>query len=198
MSTEVQSGATPGGFSAHANDRDDTADILASQKVLQETCGTIIEADHDLYTAYGVYQLEQRINATLNTLAQDEDGFFVMYEEAHIDKHGHNLDEDGAAKAVLRFNQAIATFMEFAFYHPDTFLLITADHETGGLSMMGGKLKFTGGGHTSRDVPVYAYGQGAEVFDDLSIENVQIPKTIVSWWGESLAADTDDQYPVLK
>ena len=198
MSTEVQSGATPGGFSAHANDRDDTEDILASQKVLQETCGTIIEADHDLYTAYGVYQLEQRINATLNTLAQDEDGFFMMYEEAHIDKHGHNLDEDGAAKAVLRFNQAIATFMEFAFYHPDTFLLITADHETGGLSMMGGKLKFTGGGHTSRDVPVYAYGQGAEVFDDLSIENVQIPKTIVSWWGESLAADTDEQYPVLK
>ena len=198
MTTEVQSGATPGGFSAHADDRDDTEDILASQKVLQETCGTIIEADHDLYTAYGVYQLEQRINATLNTLSQDEDGFFMMYEEAYIDKHAHDMDLDNVARAVLRFNQAIATFMEYAFYHPDTFLLITADHETGGLYLMGDKLKFNSGGHTSRDVPVYAYGQGAEVFNGLSIENVQIPKTIVSWWGAALAADTDDQYPVLK
>ncbi len=198
MSTEVQSGATPGGFSAHANDRDDTEDILASQKVLQETCGTIIEADHDLYTAYGVYQLEQRINATLNTLHQNEKGFFMMYEEAYIDKHSHNMDITETAQAVLRFNQAIATFMEFAFYNPDTFLLITADHETGGLYVMEEKFKFNSGGHTGRDVPVYAYGLGAEVFDGKTIENVQIPKTIVSLWGESLAADTDDQYPVLK
>jgi alkaline phosphatase len=60
------------------------------------------------------------------------------------------------------------------------------------------KLKFNSGGHTGRDVPIYAYGMGAEVFDGKTIENVQIPKTIVSLWGESLAADTDDTYPVLK
>ena len=198
MSTEVQSGATPAGFSAHANDRDDTEDILASQKVLQDTYGTIIEADHDLYTPYGVYQLEQRIGATLDTLSKDEDGFFLMYEEAYIDKHSHDLKVENTARAVLRFNQAIATFMEYAFYHPDTFLLITADHETGGLSWMSEKFKYISGGHTSRDVPVFAYGEGAAVFDEQTIENVQIPKTIAALWGESLAADTDDQYPVLK
>ena len=38
----------------------------------------------------------------------------------------------------------------------------------------------------------------AAVFDEQTIENVQIPKTIAALWGESLAADTDDQYPVLK
>ena len=121
-----------------------------------------------------------------------------MYEEAYIDKHSHNMDVTEAAQAVLRFNQAIAVFMEYAFYHPDTFLLITADHETGGLTWMGHKFSYNSGGHTSRDVPVYAYGVGAEVFGDQTVENVQIPKTIVSWWGESLAADTDEQYPVLK
>ncbi len=198
MSTEVQSGATPGGFSAHANDRDDTDDILASQKVLQGKYGTIIDGDHDVYTAYGVYQLEQRIAANLATLSEDEDGFFMMYEEAYIDKHSHDMKLENTARAVLRFNQAIATFMEFAFYNPDTFVLITADHETGGLYMMGDKFKYNSGGHTSRDVPIYAYGMGAEVFADQTIENVQIPKTIVSLWGQALAADTDDQYPVLK
>lgn len=198
MSTEVQSGATPGAFSAHADDRDDTEDILASQKVLQDTCGTLIEADHDRYTPYGVYTLEQRIRTTLDTLSADEDGFFLMYEEAYIDKHSHDLKVEDAARAVLRFNQAIATFMEYAFYNPDTFILITADHETGGLTWMSEKFKFSSGGHTSRDVPVFAYGEGAEVFDEQTIENVQIPKTIVSLWGESLAPDTDDQYPVLK
>ena len=198
MTTEVQSGATPGGFSAHANDRDDTEDILASQKVLQENCGTILKSEYDVYTAYGVYQLEQSIRETLDTLGKDEDGFFMMYEEAYIDKHSHDMKVTNAAQAVLRFNQAIAVFMEYAFYHPDTFLLITADHETGGLTWMGEKFMYNSGGHTSRDVPVYAYGVGAEVFHGLSVENVQIPKTIVSWWGASLAADTDEEYPVLK
>ena len=198
MSTEVQSGATPAGFSAHADDRDDTEDILASQKVLQDTCVSVDTAAPEIYTAYGVYQLEQRIHATLNTLSQNEKGFFMMYEEAYIDKHSHSMDVIETAQAVLRFNQAIATFMEFAFYHPDTFLLITADHETGGLYVMDEQFKFNSGSHTSRDVPVFAYGMGAEVFHDQAVENVQIPKTIVSLWGQTLAADTDDTYPVLK
>jgi alkaline phosphatase len=198
MSTEVQSGATPGGFSAHANDRDDTEDILASQQVLQDTYGTVIECDYDLYTPYGMFRLENAVGSVLSHLHADEDGFFMMYEEAYIDKHSHKMKVEDTARAVFRFNQAIGRVMEFAFYHPDTFVLITADHETGGLYVMEEKFKFNSGGHTGRDVPVYAYGMGAEVFDGKTIENVQIPKTIVSLWGESLAADTDDTYPVLK
>ena len=198
MSTEVQTGATIAGFSAHADDRDETENILASQAVLQETYGTIIDGDHDVYTDYGVYMLTQQIAAHLNELNQNEKGFFMMYEEAYIDKHSHEMDEESAAKAVLRFNQAIAVFMEFAFYNPDTFILITADHETGGLGYTeeGGFL-FSRGSHTGRDVPVFAYGTGAEVFHDKSIENVQIPKTISKMWGHPLATDTDEQYPPL-
>lgn len=198
MSTEVQTGATIAGFSAHANDRDETENILASQAVLQKKYGTIIDGDHDVYTDYGVYQLTQQIAAHLNELNQNEKGFFMMYEEAYIDKHSHEMDEESAAKAVLRFNRAIAVFMEFAFYNPDTFILITADHETGGLGYTeeGGFL-FSRGSHTGRDVPVFAYGAGAEVFHDTSVENVQIPKTISKMWGNQLAADTDEQYPPL-
>ena len=198
MSTEVQTGATIAGFTAHANDRDETDNILAGQKVLQDTYGTIIDGDHDVYTDYSVYMLTRQIAAHLNTLNADEDGFFMMYEEAYIDKHSHEMDEENAARAVIRFNQAIATFMEFAFYHPDTFILITADHETGGLTYTEEEgFQFSRGSHTGRDVPVYAYGVGAEVFHDVSVENVQIPKTIAKMWGQQLATDTDEQYPPL-
>ncbi len=198
MSTEGQTGATPSGFSAHADDRDDAKEILASQKTLQDKYGTIIEADYDLYTANGVYQLEQRITSTLNALSQNKKGFFMMYEEAYIDKHSHDKNVEKAAQSVLRFNQAIGRFMEFAFYHPDTFLIITADHETGGLIFKEENYKYQTSNHTSRDVPVFAYGMGAEVFNGKMVENVQIPKTIASMWGQALATATDEQYPVLK
>ena len=197
MSTEVQTGATIAGFTAHVNDRDETDNILASQQALQDKYGTIIDGDHDVYTDYGVYQLTQSINANLNELNKNENGFFMMYEEAYIDKHSHEMDIEGATKAVYRFNQAIATFMEFAFYNPDTFILITADHETGALSPDGDSFSFGRGSHTGRDVPVFAYGVGAEIFHDKNVENVQIPKTIVKMWGKTLAADTDEQYPPL-
>jgi len=102
------------------------------------------------------------------------------------------------ACAMLRFNQAIGQFMEFALYHPDTFLLITADHETGDLIYDSERYIFKYYNHTARDVPVFAYGMGAEVFNGRTVENVQIPKTIAALWGQALAADTDDMYPCLE
>jgi alkaline phosphatase len=79
--------------------------------------------------------LRAAITRTLTALSQDADGFFMMYEEAHIDKHCHNNDAKNAYLAMVRFNQAIALFMEYAFYHPETMVIITADHETGGLQI---------------------------------------------------------------
>ena len=198
MSTEDQMGATPAAFSAHTTDRDNDSEILDDQDVFVYEKGGIIECNYNQYSERGIAYIEDTITKTLDKLDDNEKGFFLMYEEAHVDKHCSSGNLQDAYLALLRFNQAIATFMEYVFYHPDTFLLITADHETGGLSWMGYKFSYNSGGHTSRDVPVYAYGVGAEVFHDLSVENVQIPKTIVSWWGAALAADTDEEYPVLK
>ena len=199
MSTEGQTGATPSGFSAHADARDQYDIIKESQQALQDTYGTIIDCKYDHYDGLGVnYILKPAIQDTLEEVSQGDKGFFMMYEEAYIDKHSHNREKEQATWAVYRFNQAIATFMEFAFYHPDTMVIITADHETGGLTDMGGVLTYSHGDHTDTKVPIYAYGIGAEVFHDKEIENVQIPKTIAAMWGQKLAADTDDVYPPLK
>ena len=197
MSTEGQKGATIGGFSAHVDKRDMYDEILADQAALTEKYGTIIECGYDYYNRMGMWSLDQYIDDTLESLSRGDKGFFMMYEEAYIDKHSHNRERDQATWAVYRFNQAIARFMEYAFYNPDTMVIITADHETGGLSKMGNGYYYAHGDHTGKLVPVYAYGVGTEIFDGQTIENVQIPKTIAKMWGRSLAADTDSQYPPL-
>ncbi len=199
MTTEGNKGATPGGFSAHADSRDMYDDIEADQEAMTAKYGTIIASGYDHYTRMGIeFYLEKDITKTLTQLNQGDKGFFMMYEEAFIDKHSHNQMKEEATWAVFRFNQAIGLFMEFAFYNPDTMVLITADHETGGLTDLAGVMKYSHGDHTDKLVPVFAYGVGTEVFDGKEIENVQIPKTIAAMWGQSLASDTDDLYPVLK
>ncbi|MBO5789167.1 MAG: alkaline phosphatase, partial [Clostridia bacterium] len=184
MSTETQTGATPSSFSAHANDRDSSADIILSQQNTTKQYGTIIDCGYNYYTKHQLAQIETHITNTLEKVAADQDGFFLMYEEAHIDKHCHSNDMDKTFLALMRFNQAIARFMEFAFYHPDTFVLITADHETGKL-LEGddGELHYNSKEHSSANVPVFAYGDGAELFDGKTIENIQIAHTIASFVG---------------
>ena len=191
LSTDSIDGATPASFSAHANDRKDSDDIKASQSQLKSKYNTIIECGNTKYNEYGVLSLEKRITDALSTLSNNENGFFVMYEEAHIDKHSHNSDMDSTFDAVVRFNQIIGRCMEYAFYNPDTFVLITADHETGGLKISDdGTFSYTSAqnsegsrNHTGSAVPVFAYGLGAEMFNDTTVENVQIAKQIADLWG---------------
>ena len=131
-----------------------------------------------------IAEIEEYINSMLSTLDDNENGFFLMYEEAHIDKYCHNNDMELAFKSVIRFNQAIAVFMEYAFYNPDTFVLITADHETGDLFPNSeGVLQFHDTNHSGSNVPVFAYGDGAELFNGQKVENIQIAHTIAHFMG---------------
>lgn len=184
MSTEGSTGATPGAFSAHADSRTDTDAIALSQNALRKEKGTIIKCGFDYYESEKIAIIEKILLRNLDNLSADEDGFFMMYEEAYIDKHSHNNDIEKATLAVARFNQVIARCMEFAFYNPETFILITADHETGKLEMSDdGVFTYNSGDHTPANVPVFAYGEGSELFDEKVIENVQIPQTIASFMG---------------
>ena len=173
MSTESRKGATPSGFSAHAKDRGDDEDIAKTQVELVQAYGTLIEC--------GTYNVDDNaLDQTLATLGQNKKGFFLMYEEAHIDKFSHSNDLDGMWQRVLNFNQAIGRFMEYAFYHPNTVVLITADHETGGLSE---DFVYHTENHTPVDVQIFAYGQGTEYFNEVTRDNIDIPKFIASCWG---------------
>ena len=104
----------------------------------------------------------------------------MMYEAAHIDSYGHSNNLDKTFNCMVRFNQVIGIVMEYAFYNPDTFVLITADHETGGLTA---SFEYTSKNHTGDNVQIFAYGDGAEYFNKKTVENIRIPKKIASLWG---------------
>ena len=199
MSTEGATGATPSSFSAHANDRNDNLDILKSQIDAKKNFGTIIECNFNHYKQSKMEDIDDRIENTLKSVSEGGKNFFLMYEEAHIDKHSHNNEMEKTFLALIRFNQAIARFMEYAFYHPDTLVLITADHETGDLRPEeDGTYAYHSTGHSGANVPIFAYGKGAEVFNGKTIENIQIAHTIAHLMGESNFGDQSVYKSLLK
>ena len=216
ISTEGLDGATPASFSAHTGGRSDEAEILADQEILKGKGALLLDQYISGFTADGWESFEPQLQSYLNQLGKDPDGFFLMYEEAYIDKELHYGDPDDAFRAVYRFNQAIGICMEYAMYNPDTVVLITADHETGGIEFVDGEVVFntpnppdeaagsSKWNHSERDVPVFAYGFGAEVFDtDIEAEdgyyqNTSIGRTFAHFLTNGHADDFGDPwYPIL-
>ena len=126
----------------------------------------------------------------LNTVSTNDSSFFIMIEEGYIDKNAHSNDAEGVIHTVKRFNEVIAYCMEFVMFHPDTVLIVTADHETGGIQQnpVTGTFRFTSGGHTNVDVPIYAMGQGTEYFTEKH-ENTRVPMFIASIFSEEPFGD---------
>ncbi len=112
----------------------------------------------------------------IDILDDDEDGFFLMVEGAHIDKRSHSQDGDGAMTAVLEFDKAVGKALDFAKEDGHTLVVITADHETGSVTPNGdGSYTWTTGSHSAADVPVLVYGCDTFIEDGETIDNIDIP-----------------------
>lgn len=109
----------------------------------------------------------------------DKGNFFLHIEGSQIDWAGHAKDSEGIIAEMIDFDQAIGEVLEFAKKDGNTLVIITADHETGGYSILGGDDKgniegaFSTDYHTGTMVPVFAYGPGAEEFTGI-YENTAI------------------------
>ena len=115
--------------------------------------------------------LPRSTETALSLLSQNEKGFFLMVESSQIDWGGHDNDQDYIISETLDFNKTIEAALKFAETHPNTLVIVTADHEPGGMGLNGGNLDkhtvesgFTTGGHTGIMVPVFAKGPGSEQF----------------------------------
>jgi len=116
----------------------------------------------------------------LNILDNNDKGFFLMVEGSQIDWGGHANSTIYIVEEMLDFDQSIGKALDFAAKDGETLIVITADHETGGLAVTGGDMN-TGlvkGAYTSKDhtgvmVPVFAYGPGAEEFTGI-MENTDL------------------------
>lgn len=124
--------------------------------------------------------LPENTQKALDILSKNRDGFFLMVEGSQIDWGGHDNDVGYIVEEMLDFDRTIGEVLKFAQEDGHTLVIITADHETGGLSIHDanpekGKLegRFTTGSHTSVMVPVFAYGPGADKFIGI-YENTEI------------------------
>jgi alkaline phosphatase len=98
-------------------------------------------------------------------------GFFLMVEGSQIDWACHDNDAANCIWQTLHFDQAVKAAIDFALADGRTLVVVTADHETGGLTIPSGSIKgsdvkvcWSTGGHTGSPVPVYAFGPGAQRF----------------------------------
>lgn len=107
----------------------------------------------------------------MKILNNNKKGFFLMVEGSQIDWGGHANSIEYIVEEVIDFDRAVAKALEFAKSDGNTLVVVTADHETGGLGLNGGNFEngtveggYTTKGHTGVMVPVFAYGPGAKEF----------------------------------
>jgi alkaline phosphatase len=98
-------------------------------------------------------------------------GFFLMIEGSQIDWGGHSNQVSLLLSEMDDFLTAVEVVLAYAKQKGNTLVIVTGDHETGGLAINPGsttkrlELKFTTNGHTATMIPVYAFGPGAEYFN---------------------------------
>jgi len=116
----------------------------------------------------------------IDILDNNKKGFFLMVEGSQIDWGGHAKNTVYVVEEMLDFDKTIGEALEFSAKNGETLIVITADHETGGMALTDGSMQmgavqgaFPTGGHTSVMVPVFAYGPGADNFVGI-MENTDI------------------------
>ncbi|MBE6624625.1 MAG: alkaline phosphatase [Ruminococcaceae bacterium] len=177
VTTDKITGATPSSYMCHNISRENTEELQAEIDALSAS-GKID------YVAGSVdNNLTGEVRKALSTISKDSSQFFIMIEEGHIDKRAHEKDNEGAVEMVKRFNDAVAYATQFTLCHPDTLLIVTADHETGKLTASKyneyGYL-FHSYNHTNEDVPFFMLGAGASAYDGQTLENIELAKICAS------------------
>jgi len=128
------------------------------------------------YDGYGDHpHLSEMTQVALQILAQETNGFFVMIEGGRIDHSCHANDLVRCIYEVLEFERAVAVATNWAAGRTDTLVVVTADHETGGLVVqscndpgMLPSVRWLSTYHTAARVPVYAWGVNAQMVRSVS------------------------------
>ena len=117
-----------------------------------------------------------------------EEGFVLMVEGSLIDGMGHANNAEAQKIEMQGFMGAIEVAVEYAKSHEGTLVVVTADHETGGLSIVsadanfnlseqGVEYRWTTNGHSGAMIPIYLYGTAHESINGI-VENTDIAKIL--------------------
>ncbi|MNT57570.1 Alkaline phosphatase H precursor [compost metagenome] len=132
--------------------------------------------------------LQTSLLKTIQLLSANPKGFFIMAEGAQIDHGGHANDLPFAVTEQQDFDRLVGEAIKFADRDGETLVIVTADHETGGLSLLDASYKkgmvrgnFSTDDHTNIMVPVFAYGPGANAFMGVYPNNSIFDKIIKAY-----------------
>jgi len=175
-----------GGGMKHFNHRKDSLDLVVRMEkelgwkvydnlddidVKCKKYAVMADKDHMPHAADRGDFLPRAVATALQSLDDAENGFFLMVEGSQIDFACHANDSTWMMDEMMDFNAAIQVALDYAQKDGNTLVVVTADHETGGLSLPDPQGKYTNvvfdystGSHTCLPVMVYAYGPGAEQF----------------------------------
>lgn len=139
--------------------------------VSDKLAGLLYEFHPPKYSEGRGDMLPKATKKALDILSKNEKGFFLMIEGSQIDWAGHDNDTKYNVEETLDFDRTIGVVLDFLKENPNTLVVVTADHETGGMALtsetgdyMNSDASWGTGGHTSIMVPVFAYGAGADSF----------------------------------
>ena len=146
--------------------------------------------------------LTEMTKKAIGILSKNPKGFFLMVEGGRIDHAGHERNLSKMVADTLAFDEAVKAALDFASQDNDTLVIVTADHECGGLVLQPENLAEYEGGvidpifasgtartpgprydfitemdeaaHTAVDVPVMASGPGAEKVSHGKLDNTEI------------------------
>ncbi len=153
-------------------------EVLDSDKNCEKSFFGFLEG----YSPVASYNLAQCAEVALKRL-NNENGFFLMIESSGTDKFGHNNNINGKLNSVVTLDRTVAAVLKFMYNNPDTVLVITSDHETGGVKLPTGTESLTDlitvDGHTATPVGVFAVGKGTEYFKDKTVDNTDIAKFLI-------------------
>ncbi|UOY07199.1 alkaline phosphatase [Muricauda sp. SCSIO 64092] len=129
--------------------------------------------------------LFKNVKKALEVLDKRKEPFFLMIEGAQIDSGGHENNIGKIIREMLDFDLAVAEALRFADASKNTLVIVTADHETSGLGIVGGDMAsgtvqadFLTVDHTGIPVPLFAYGPQSNSFRGM-YKNTEIFNKIV-------------------
>ena len=133
------------------------------------------------------YSLTRLTQTAIHILSKNRNGFVLMVEGSQIDRAAHDHDPQYLIAELIDFDEAVGAGLDFAQKNRRTLLVVTADHETGGLAVHDGSIKnmqvtstaFTTSGHTASMVPIFAYGPGSRHFSGIQ-DNARVGQTLIS------------------
>lgn len=148
----------------------------------------VVCIDDEMDKAANVDNLDYLARTTVESIKKlqsvKNDGFFLMVEGAKIDYAGHSKYFPGCILETLSFDKAVAEALKFADSNGETLVIVTADHETGGLTLIDGDNNtghvvgyYLTNDHTPMTVPVFAYGPQSQHFIGKQL-NTEICKKI--------------------